>query len=244
MLRVYGYEGSINVRKVLWACVELDLDFEREDWGTRERPTSHPDFRSLSSVGLVLVVRDGKTVVWESNVIIRYLAASRARHDLLPTDAARRARVEMWMDWQASDFNNSWRILQGLVRKNPAHQDPSAIASSVPPVVGWTTSCCILRNSAPRIGLVVCVHVGFRRYGSITMASLSIAGAGHADFGSQITLLFSRITSSVAANVAAARKSAEARRRFAELSRMSPEQLARLELTNSHLMAIVLAAVI
>jgi hypothetical protein len=76
------------------------------------------------------------------------------------------------------------------------------------------------------------------------MASLSIAGAGHADFGPQITLLFSKLISSVAARVAAARKSAEAHRQFAELSRMSPEQLARLELTNSDLMAIVLAAVI
>jgi hypothetical protein len=76
------------------------------------------------------------------------------------------------------------------------------------------------------------------------MASLSIAGAGHAGFGSQITLLLSKLTSSVAAYVAAARKSTEARRRFAELSHMSPEQLARLELTNSDLMAIVLAAVI
>jgi hypothetical protein len=76
------------------------------------------------------------------------------------------------------------------------------------------------------------------------MASLSIAGAGHADFGSQIHLLFSKLTSSVGAYVRAARKSAEARRQFAELSRMSPEQLARLELTTSDLMAIVLAAVI
>jgi hypothetical protein len=76
------------------------------------------------------------------------------------------------------------------------------------------------------------------------MASLSIAGAGHADFGSQITLLFSKIISSVAASAAAARKSAEARRQLAELSHMSPEQLARLELRSCDLMAIVLAAVI
>jgi glutathione S-transferase len=34
------------------------------------------------------------------------------------------------MDWQASDFNNSWRIpFQALVRKNPQMQDPVAIKS-------------------------------------------------------------------------------------------------------------------
>jgi glutathione S-transferase len=38
----------------------------------------------------------------------------------------------MWMRWQASDFNNSWRVAsKGVVRKNPDHQDPSAIARSV-----------------------------------------------------------------------------------------------------------------
>jgi hypothetical protein len=30
VLRIYGYAASINVRKVLWTCAELDLDFERE----------------------------------------------------------------------------------------------------------------------------------------------------------------------------------------------------------------------
>jgi glutathione S-transferase len=57
--------------------------------------------------------------------------SSRSRTDLLPVDAAARAHVEQWMDWQASDFNNSWRVaFQGLVRKNPAFQNPEAIAAS------------------------------------------------------------------------------------------------------------------
>jgi glutathione S-transferase len=35
------------------------------------------------------------------------------------------------MDWQVSDFNNSWRpVLQGRVRKNPAFQDPAIIEAS------------------------------------------------------------------------------------------------------------------
>ena len=31
MLRVLGRATSISVRKVLWTCVELNLDHERED---------------------------------------------------------------------------------------------------------------------------------------------------------------------------------------------------------------------
>lgn len=132
MLRLYGYAQSINVRKVLWACTELALPFEREDWAGPFRATSDPAFLSLNPVGLVPVIDDDGVVIWESNTIIRYLAASRGRHDLLPADPRHRAPVEMWMDWQASDFNNSWRTaFQGLVRKNPDYQDAAAIERSM-----------------------------------------------------------------------------------------------------------------
>jgi len=132
MLRIYGYAASINVRKVLWACDELQLPFEREDWGGGFQPTADPRFAALNPVGMVPVIDDGGALVWESNVIVRYLATSRGRADLLPIEPAARAHVEQWMDWQASDFNNSWRVaFQGLVRRNPAFQDTTAIEASV-----------------------------------------------------------------------------------------------------------------
>lgn len=133
MVRVYGYAGSINVRKVLWMCDELDLAVEREDWGGRFRSTSEPAFRALNPVGMVpVLVDDDGTVVWESNAIVRYLAASRGRTDLVPASPRERARVEQWMDWQASDLNNSWRApFQVLVRGNAAHADARAVDAGV-----------------------------------------------------------------------------------------------------------------
>ena len=81
---------------------------------------------------MIPVIDDGGVVIWESNTIVRYLAASRGRTDLLPAQPAARARVEQWMDWQGSDFNNSWRVpFQGLFRKNPAFQDRDAIEASL-----------------------------------------------------------------------------------------------------------------
>src|SRR4051794_22927878 len=131
MLKIYGYEQSINVRKVLWACEELGEPYERIDWGGKFASTSEASFRALNPVGMVPVLEDRGVVVWESNVIVRYLASSRGRGDLLPAEPAQRAQVEQWMDWQASDFNNSWRVVfQALVRKNPAFQDPGAIEAS------------------------------------------------------------------------------------------------------------------
>ena len=53
------------------------------------------------------------------------------RTDLLPATAAERARVEQWMDWQATEFNNAWRYaFMARVRQSPQHQDPHAIAAA------------------------------------------------------------------------------------------------------------------
>lgn len=131
-LRIYGHVHSINVRKVLWACSELGLSFEQEDWGGPHRATSESSFLRLNPAGQIPAIDDGGMIVWESNVIVRYLAATRGRVDLLPSIPGPRARIEMWMDWQASDFNNSWRAaFQGLVRRNPEFQQPVNIERSL-----------------------------------------------------------------------------------------------------------------
>jgi len=140
MLKVHGYAGSINVRKVLWTCVELGLPFERVDWGGGTRPVTDADFLELNPVGMIPVIEDAGQVFWESNSIVRYLAAREHRHDLLPPDPAKRAQVEKWMDWQVSDFNNTWRyVFQATVRKNPSFQDQEQIAAS------WSKFCSAVR---------------------------------------------------------------------------------------------------
>lgn len=131
MLKLYGHADSINVRKVLWACDEVGQDYVREDWGGAYRSTHEQAFRALNPVGLVPVIEDGGKVLRESNTIVRYLAAKHRRTDLLPDDPAARATVELWMDWQATEFNNAWRgAFMGLVRKHPDYADPDVIRAS------------------------------------------------------------------------------------------------------------------
>lgn len=132
MLQILGKPPSINVRKVLWTCAELGIPYELEPWGAGFRPTQTPEFRALNPNAMVPVIRDGDFVLWESNSICRYLAAREGRTDLLPADARGRARVEQWMDWQATELNNAWRFaFMGLVRLSPQHADPTGIATSV-----------------------------------------------------------------------------------------------------------------
>jgi glutathione S-transferase len=132
MLQILGRSSSINVRKVLWTCVELGLAYEQEEWGTESLPASTPEFRALNPNALVPVIRDGSFVLWESNAICRYLASKHGRADLLPTEVHRRALVEQWMDWQATELNNAWRYaFMARVRLSAEHRDLASIAASV-----------------------------------------------------------------------------------------------------------------
>jgi glutathione S-transferase len=152
MLQILGKASSINVRKVLWACHELALPYEIQQWGVGDRSMDEPAFRTLNPNSMMPVIRDGDFVLWESNAICRYLAAEygateygaaeHGRAALLPSALRERAIVEQWMDWQATELNNSWRYaFTALVRRRPTHTDRSAIEAGV---IGWNRHMSIL----------------------------------------------------------------------------------------------------
>jgi glutathione S-transferase len=150
VLQVLGRGASINVRKVLWTCAELDVPFEHVPWGEGELRLDDPAFTALNPNAMVPVLRDGALVLWESNTICRYLAAQHGREDLLPADAAARARVEQWMDWQATELNTAWRYaFMALVRRSAAHGDAAAVAASVG---AWHHHMAILDGALDRSG--------------------------------------------------------------------------------------------
>jgi glutathione S-transferase len=129
-MKLLGRLASINVRKVMWTAAQLDLDLDREDWGPGFRSPKEPEYLALNPNGLIPVLIDGDFVLWESNTICRYLAHKAGATELLPAEPQARARVEQWMDWQAGELNNSWRIaFMALVRGQPA--TPEAIEQGV-----------------------------------------------------------------------------------------------------------------
>jgi glutathione S-transferase len=109
MLKIYGRANSINVRKVLWTCEEIGIEYEREDWGRGFRPTSDPEFLAINPFGLVPAIDDEGYVLAESHAIARYLAAKHGRYDLLPTEAKKRGIIESWMEWQGTEVTNAGR---------------------------------------------------------------------------------------------------------------------------------------
>jgi glutathione S-transferase len=128
MLTILGKVPSINVRKVLWTCRLLELPFELEPWGKGERDPDVPAFLALNPNAQVPVLRDGDTVLWESNTICRYLAHDTA---LLPSDRLQRARIEQWMDWQATELNAAWRPAFMTLLRGSTQFGPEAVAAGV-----------------------------------------------------------------------------------------------------------------
>ncbi len=131
MLKIFGRTRSINVRKVLWTCDEIGVAYEHAELPAGVTSLRDPAFLALNPNGLIPVIRDGDFVLWESNAICRYLALKHGRADLLPAEAAQRALVEQWMDWQVTELNAAWiYAFLALARKDPAYADPQQIAAS------------------------------------------------------------------------------------------------------------------
>lgn len=102
MLKVLGRANSSNVQKVAWCCHELGLDYERKDIGGTFGGNKEPGYLALNPNGTVPTIVDDGFVLWESNSIVRYLAAKYGADPFLPSDIRIRARSEQWMDWQLS----------------------------------------------------------------------------------------------------------------------------------------------
>jgi glutathione S-transferase len=131
VLRLWGRISSVNVQKVVWAVDELGLPCERIEAGGAFGVVSTPEYRRMNPNGLVPVIDDDGFILWESNAIVRYLAAKHSPGVLWPGDARRRADIDRWMDWQAGTFTPAMRdaFLQ-LVRTPPGTRDAAALEAS------------------------------------------------------------------------------------------------------------------
>ncbi|GAB3472804.1 glutathione S-transferase family protein [Polaromonas eurypsychrophila] len=131
MLKIWGRMSSINVKKVVWTAQELALDIQRTEAGGLFGVVKTPEYMALNPNSLVPVIEDEDYVLWESNVIVRYLAAKHSSGQMYPTDLRERFDAERWMDWQQTTLNPASRPgFWQLVRTPPEQRDERAIAES------------------------------------------------------------------------------------------------------------------
>ncbi len=141
MLKIWGRNTSSNVQKALWALGEMQLPFERIDVGGAFGKTKDAAYLAINPNSLVptLEEEDGFTL-WESNSIVRYLAAKHANRTLEPADLRVRAVAQKWMDWQLSVLGPAITpVFWGLIRTPPEKRDAHAIATGKEKTVAAAT---------------------------------------------------------------------------------------------------------
>jgi glutathione S-transferase len=131
MIKIWGRNNSINVQKVLWCCDELNIPYQRVDAGLQPGDLDTKAYRALNPNGLVPTIEDGKFVLWESNAILRYLAAKHAVDPFWPTSLETRASADRWMDWYIGTLWMHMRpMFLQLIRCPPNQRDQSIIDAS------------------------------------------------------------------------------------------------------------------
>ena len=99
MLTLYGRNTSDSVQKVLWVLGETDQSFDHVPLGGSYGGLDDPHFAAMNPHRRVPTLKDGDTVVWESDAIIRYIAAKYSYGMLWPVSVSDRARADQWMAW-------------------------------------------------------------------------------------------------------------------------------------------------
>lgn len=127
MLKIWGRNNSVNVKKVLWAADELGVKYERVDAGMQFGIVDTPEYKKLNPNSLVPTIEDDGLILWESHSIVRYLAAQYGAGTLWPTDPRARAGGDRWMDWAFTFQVNFRQVFWGLVRTAPEKRDLKAI---------------------------------------------------------------------------------------------------------------------
>ena len=132
MIKIWGRKNSVNVQKVLWCCDELELPYERVDAGGTFGGTRDPEYLAMNPTGLIPTIRDEGFTLWESNTIVRYLAAKYGANILSSEDPATIALAEKWMDYQLGTLWPAFKAaFLGLVRTPPEKRDPDQIRASL-----------------------------------------------------------------------------------------------------------------
>ncbi len=128
MIKIWGRNTSVNVQKVMWTVGELDLPHERIDIGGPFGKNNEPAYLAMNPNGLVPTLQEDGFLLWESNSIVRYLAAKYGAGKLEPSDLRARAHANSWMDWQLTVAHPPLTpVFWGLVRTPPEKRDHAAI---------------------------------------------------------------------------------------------------------------------
>ena len=126
MLTIWGRLNSHNVKKVAWFAEELGLSYVRHDIGGQFGMSNA--YLAMNPNALIPTIDDDGFVLWESNAILRYLAARHGGVRWWPDEPQLRAIGDRWMEWQVGYALAQLDAFVNLVRVAPDKRDMAAVA--------------------------------------------------------------------------------------------------------------------
>ncbi|MEQ1976989.1 glutathione S-transferase [Xenorhabdus sp. SGI240] len=138
MLTIWGRKNSSNVKKVLWCLEELNVPYQQIDVGGKFGKLNDPEYLRMNPNAVIPCLQEDDFILWESNAIVRYIAAKFGKDSLYPADLQERASVEKWMDWVGCNlFAPIKQFVISLIRTPADQRDPKIIAQSVAEIEKW-----------------------------------------------------------------------------------------------------------
>ncbi|KHS75287.1 glutathione S-transferase family protein [Pectobacterium brasiliense] len=131
MITIWGRDNSTNVKKVLWCAEELALPYQHIVAGGQFGLNHEADYLAMNPNGLIPCLRDDDLVLWESNTIVRYLAAQYGQDSLYLADPGKRASAEKWMDWATSLAFSFGPVFVNIVRTPQEKRDTALVQKGI-----------------------------------------------------------------------------------------------------------------
>ncbi len=100
MIKLYGIPISNNVNKVRFCLNYLGLPYEWTQTNPMNAETQAEAFLKINPVGKIPALEDDGFTIFESNAIIKYLAAKQ-NSPIYPQDLKQRAIIDEWTDFPA-----------------------------------------------------------------------------------------------------------------------------------------------
>ena len=168
---MWGRGSAYNFQKVHWFLEELDIDYEHINVGGSAGGLDTPEFLAMNPNGRIPVIEDNGEVIWESNTILRYLAATYSQNTYRSNSPSERTTFERWMDWELSALQPVFiDLFWGYYRTPESERNEKTIKQALNRCENYVRILdTYLENyefvSGPKFGLGdICVGTCFYRY--------------------------------------------------------------------------------
>ena len=103
MIELFEFGLSGNCHKIRMMLSLLKLEYKSHIVSGAEREQKSAEYLAMNPFGQVPVLKDGDTIVRDSQAILVYLARAYGADDWFPTDATRAAQVTAWLSTAANE---------------------------------------------------------------------------------------------------------------------------------------------